>query len=56
MNNGYAYFMLPKNQVRERDSSSVHQHLHHEVGPLTCGKPVVLKIPVERVFNVERIT
>jgi hypothetical protein len=40
---------------RERDSSSVHQGLQCEVGPQTCEKLVVLKIPVKKMFNVDRI-
>jgi hypothetical protein len=31
----------------EHDSSSVHQRLPPEVGPQTCEKLVVLKIPVK---------
>jgi len=39
----------------ERGSSSVHRRLRFEVGPQTCGKPVVLKIPVKKMFNVKSI-
>jgi hypothetical protein len=39
--------------LRERDSSSVHQRLQYEVGPQTCGKPVVLKIPVKKKIHVK---
>ena len=42
-------------QNRERDSSSVHQRLQFGVGPQTCGKHVVLRIPVKRTINGERI-